>query len=54
MLNLVSRLEAYRAEEQQLAWQGTFKEYFDQVVANNCVDHDPGEPPVSGVVRNTP
>jgi serine protein kinase len=34
MLNLVSRLEAYRAEEQQLAWQGTFKEYFDQVVAN--------------------
>jgi len=34
MLNLVSRLEAYRAEERQLAWQGTFKEYFDQVVAN--------------------
>jgi serine protein kinase len=33
MLNLVSRLEAYRAEEQQLAWRGTFKEYFDLVVA---------------------
>ncbi|MFN8636857.1 MAG: LAGLIDADG family homing endonuclease [Chloroflexota bacterium] len=34
MLDLVSRLEAYRAEEQQLAWRGTFKEYFEQVVAN--------------------
>src|SRR5215203_5185155 len=34
MLNLVSRLEAYRAEEQQLAWRGTFKEYFDLVVAD--------------------
>src|SRR4051794_17426540 len=34
MLNLVSRLEAFRAEEQQLAWQGTFKEYFELVVAN--------------------
>ncbi|HZO27905.1 MAG TPA: protein prkA [Chloroflexota bacterium] len=33
-LNLVSRLEAYRAEEQQLAWRGTFKEYFDLVLAN--------------------
>ena len=34
MLNLVSRLEAYRAEEQQLAWRGTFKEYFDLVIAD--------------------
>src|SRR4051812_23430354 len=34
MLDLVSRLEAYRAEEQQLAWRGTFREYFDLVVAN--------------------
>jgi serine protein kinase len=34
MLNLVSRLEAFRAEEQQLAWRGTFKEYFDLVVAD--------------------
>jgi hypothetical protein len=33
-LDLVSRLEAYRAEEQQLAWRGTFKEYFDLVVEN--------------------
>ena len=31
-VDLVSRLEAYRAEEQQLAWRGTFKEYFDLVV----------------------
>ena len=34
MLNLVSRLEAFRAEEQQLAWHGTFKEYFDLVIEN--------------------
>ncbi|MCC7367794.1 MAG: protein prkA [Chloroflexi bacterium] len=34
MLNLVSRLEAFRAEEQQLAWRGSFKEYFDLVVAD--------------------
>jgi serine protein kinase len=34
MVDLVSRLEAYRAEEQQLAWRGTFKEYFDLVLAN--------------------
>jgi len=36
-MNLVTRLEAYRAEEQQLAWRGTFKEYFDQVVENASV-----------------
>jgi serine protein kinase len=33
-MNLVARLEAYRAEEQQLAWRGTFREYFDLVLAN--------------------
>src|SRR5215218_1036466 len=33
-MNLVARLEAFRAEEQQLAWRGTFKDYFDLVVAN--------------------
>src|SRR5581483_10645416 len=33
-MNLVARLEAYRAEEQQLAWRGTFKEYFERVLAN--------------------
>src|SRR4051812_15974318 len=37
MLDLVSRLEAYRAEEQQLAWRGTFKEYFDLVLANQKI-----------------
>src|SRR6266545_4785093 len=33
-MNLVERLEAYRAEEQQLTWRGTFKEYFEMVLAN--------------------
>jgi serine protein kinase len=33
-MNLVARLEAFRAEEQKLAWRGTFKDYFDMVVAN--------------------
>src|SRR6266536_1663412 len=33
-MNLVARLEAYRAEEQQLAWRGTFREYFDLVLEN--------------------
>src|SRR5690606_27492801 len=28
------RLETYRAEEQQLGWEGSFAEYFDMVVAN--------------------
>ncbi|MGE3913320.1 MAG: protein prkA, partial [Chloroflexota bacterium] len=36
-MNLVSRLEAYRAEERQLAWRGTFHEYFDLVTANPSV-----------------
>ena len=44
-LDLVSRLEAYRAEEQQLAWRGTFKEYFDLVVENPRLArlYDPNE-----------
>ena len=33
-MNLVARLEQYRAEQHKLAWQGTFKEYFDLVIAN--------------------
>jgi serine protein kinase len=37
MLNLVSRLEAFRQEEQQLSWRGTFKEYFDLVVADPSI-----------------
>ena len=31
-MNLVDRLERYRAEERRLGWQGTFKDYFDLVV----------------------
>ncbi len=33
-MNLVERLEKYRAEERKLGWQGTFKEYFDLVAKN--------------------
>ena len=33
-MNLVARLEQHRAEEQKLAWQGPFSEYFDIAVAN--------------------
>ena len=33
-MNLVARLEQYRTEERQLAWQGTFKEYFELVAAS--------------------
>ena len=33
-MNLVARLEQYRSEQQKLAWQGTFQEYFDLVTAN--------------------
>jgi serine protein kinase len=33
-MNLVARLEQYRAEQEKLAWQGTFQEYFDLVTAN--------------------
>src|SRR5689334_20917786 len=32
-MNLVDRLEQYRAEERTLAWHGTFKEYFEIVAA---------------------
>jgi len=31
-MDLLDRLEKYRAEERQLSWQGTFKDYFDLVV----------------------
>src|SRR5262245_22528090 len=34
MMNLVSRLEEYRAAEAQLSWEGPFHEYYDQVLAN--------------------
>jgi serine protein kinase len=33
-MNLVARLEQHRAEQQKLAWQGTFQEYFELVLAN--------------------
>src|SRR5215467_1118650 len=33
-MDLIHRLEQYRGEEQKLAWQGTFAQYFDLVVAN--------------------
>src|SRR5687767_13943273 len=33
-MNLVARLEQFRAEQQKLAWEGTFQEYFDQVTSN--------------------
>jgi serine protein kinase len=33
-MNLVSRLEQYRAEQEKLSWEGTFKEYFELVAAN--------------------
>ncbi|MBX6773025.1 MAG: protein prkA, partial [Chloroflexi bacterium] len=33
-MDLVHRLEQYRTEEQKLAWQGTFAQYFDLVLAN--------------------
>lgn len=33
-MDLVSRLEQYRAEEQKLGWEGTFTEYFDLVTKN--------------------
>lgn len=32
-MDLVARLEQFRAEERQLAWQGTFKHYFDIVIS---------------------
>jgi serine protein kinase len=33
-MDLIGRLENYRKEEQKLAWQGTFSQYFDLVTAN--------------------
>jgi serine protein kinase len=33
-MDLVHRLEKYRSEENRLAWQGTFAQYFDLVLAN--------------------
>ena len=33
-MDLIERLEHYRKEEQKLAWQGTFAQYFDLVIAN--------------------
>ena len=35
--NLIERLEAFRAEEQKLAWRGTFGNYFELVVQNPSV-----------------
>ncbi len=32
-MDLVARLEQFRTEERRLAWQGTFKDYFDVVVS---------------------
>ena len=32
-MDLVARLEQFRAEERKLAWQGTFKDYFDIVIS---------------------
>src|SRR5437773_4474092 len=33
-MNLVARLEQYRAEQQKLNWQGPFQKYFDLVTAD--------------------
>ncbi|MHB1132457.1 MAG: PrkA family serine protein kinase [Chloroflexota bacterium] len=33
-MDIVNRLEKYRAEEQKLGWQGTFKDYFDLVTTD--------------------
>ena len=33
-MNLVARLEQFRAEQQKLSWQGTFKDYFELVTEN--------------------
>lgn len=33
-MDLLERLDAYRAEETKLNWSGTFADYFDMVVAN--------------------
>ncbi|HEU4792772.1 MAG TPA: protein prkA, partial [Nitrolancea sp.] len=33
-MNLQERLEAFRAEEQKLNWEGTFADYFDLVISD--------------------
>ena len=33
-MNLTARMDAFRAEERQLLWRGTFGEYFEMVLAN--------------------
>src|SRR5262249_41810199 len=33
-VNLIAKLEEYRAQEQKLAWEGTFADYLDLVVKN--------------------
>ena len=34
MMDLLARLEEYRAQENELRWEGTFEEYFELVKAN--------------------
>src|SRR6185437_3527457 len=36
-MDLMERLGAYRAEQRQLEWEGTFAEYFDLVAKNPTV-----------------
>jgi len=36
-MDLVQKLQNYRAEQQKLLWEGTFKEYFDRVVERPAI-----------------
>src|SRR5918911_3939574 len=36
-MQLLNRLEEYRAAEAQLAWEGTFSQYYEHVVANPAI-----------------
>ena len=36
-MNIAARLEAFRAQEQELAWRGTFNDYFEMVLANPAI-----------------
>src|SRR6185437_10623022 len=36
-MDLMERLGVYRAEQQQLEWEGTFAEYFDKVSKNPMI-----------------
>src|SRR5579883_3520848 len=36
-MQLLSRLEEFRAAEAQLAWEGTFAQYYEQVLANPAI-----------------